>query len=161
MITEGEKKKGSMLRDESRRNLGLVLLSFRVWFWLWGKILPVPRLIFKVMLSFISDSAPYINALALLKAVRAEPLVLNSEWGVLLTDLHMSFAVLICREHFHTALLAWLGAELCSRVQHWAGKAQIFSAIGEVREMWLKIWFQCLLHGRKLWNADVLESQAN
>lgn len=63
-----------------------MLLSFRVWSWLWGKILPVPRLIFKVMLSFISDSAPYINALALLKAVRAEPLILNSEWGVLLTD---------------------------------------------------------------------------
>lgn len=61
----------------------------------------------------------------------------------------------------HGALLPSMDAKLCLRFQLWAAKSQIFSAIGEVREMWMKIWFWCLLHGRGLWNTDVLESQDN
>lgn len=40
---------------------------------------------------------------------------------------------------FHTEpCWAWLDEKLCSKFQHRAGKSQIFSAIGEVRQTWLK-----------------------
>lgn len=109
-----------------------------------------------------SGSAACINALTFVKAVRAEALVLNRGWGSIAGRLtHELCCYHLQRALPHRALLASVDAKLCSRFRHWAGKSHIFSAICEVRERWLKIWFWCLLRGRRLWNADVLESQAN
>lgn len=92
-----------------------------------------------------SDSAACVNALTLLKAVRAGALVSNTGWGSVAGRLAHDLCCFHLHRAFpHRALLAWGAAKLCSRFQHWAAKFQVFSAIGEVREMWLEIWLHCV-----------------